>query len=88
MRTASVVLGLMLLCTSCKEGYDHQGRTPLVEVDGNFFYREDLQKAMPANLSGEDSASFAERYVREWIEDVLLYEKAQSNIPDNDALEE
>lgn len=87
MRIACLGLWVMLLCVSCREEYDHGGKTPLVEVDGSFLYREDLQGALPSGLSKEDSLSFAERYIRQWIEETLLYEKAQDNISDNEALE-
>ncbi len=32
-------LGLLsiLLCVACSEQHDHKGKTPLVELDGNFF---------------------------------------------------
>ena len=82
-------LGLLsiLLCVACSEQHDHKGKTPLVELDGNFLYREDLQSALPARLSKDDSLLFAEHYIRNWVEDVLLYEKAQSNIPDNGEIE-
>ena len=33
--------------------------------------------------SKDDSLLFAEHYVRSWVEDVLLFNQAQSNIPDN-----
>ena len=71
---------------SCKEEHDHKGRTPLVELDGNFLYAEDVQSVLPLGLSGEDSVAFVQRYIRNWVEETLLYEKAQSNIPDNDEL--
>lgn len=49
-------LGLLsiLLCVACSEQHDHKGKTPLVELDGNFLYREDLQSALPARLSKDD----------------------------------
>ena len=37
---------------------------------------------------GKDSARFAEAYIREWIEDALLFQKAEGNIPDNAAINE
>lgn len=83
MRILCFWLSIFLLCVTCSESYDHKGRTPLVELDDNFLYREDLQALLPANLSAEDSLLFAERYVRTWAEDILLSEKAQANIPDN-----
>lgn len=54
-----------------------------MELDGNFLYREDLQSVLPAGLSKDDSLLFAEHYIRNWVEDILLYDKAQSNIPNN-----
>ena len=67
--------------------YDHKGKTPLVEVDGRFLYREDLQAVMPVGLSADDSLLFADDYVRNWAEEVLLYDKAEENIPDNAEVE-
>ena len=54
-----------------------------MELDGNFLYREDLQSVLPGGLSKDDSLLFAEHYIRNWVEDILLYDKAQSNIPNN-----
>ena len=75
-------LGLIGLPT-----YDHKDKTPLVEVDGRFLYREDLQAVMPVGLSADDSLLFADDYVRNWAEEVLLYDKAEENIPDNAEVE-
>lgn len=83
MRAICLGFFILLLCAACREQYDHKGRTPLAELDGHFLYREDLQALLPAGLSPEDSVQFAERYIRNWAEDVLLYDKAQSNIPNN-----
>lgn len=87
MRTTSLLLISLLFCASCADKHNHRGRTPLVEVDGNFLYKEDLQAVLPEGLSKDDSLLFAEHYLRSWSEDVLLYEKAQSNIPDNEEIE-
>lgn len=69
--------------TGCAQEHDHQGRTPLVEVAGEYLYREDLQAAAPVHASKEDSVLFAEHYIRNWIEDALLFKQAEGNIPDN-----
>lgn len=84
------LLGLvMLLVGACgKPQYDHKGRTPLVELDGNFLYQEDLAAVQPVGQSKDDSLLFAEHYIRNWAEDILLYEKAQNNIPDNAEIEQ
>lgn len=90
MRITGIRLCLSLslcLCAACSHTPDHQGKTPLVETKGRFLYREDLQAALPAGLTTDDSLLFADRYVRRWIEETLLYEKAKENIPDNAAIE-
>lgn len=50
-------------------------------------YKKDLQQVLPVGLSKDDSLLFAENYIRNWIEDVLLYDKAKANIPDNTEIE-
>lgn len=70
----------------CTQKHDHKGKTPLVEVAGKFLYEEDLRLAMPLNQSKEDSVLFAEHYIKTWVEDVLLFDKAEGNIPDNDKI--
>lgn len=74
----------MMSFVGCSQKHDHKGKTPLVEVNGNFLYREDLQVALPLNLSSDDSVLFAESYIHNWIEDVLLYDKAEDNIRDTE----
>ena len=77
---------LLFVLFGCSKQQDHKGKTPLVEVAGKFLYREDLQAALPLNLSADDSVLFAEHYIRNWIEDVLLFDKAEGNIPDNEKI--
>lgn len=83
MRILVLLLITLLGCGACKEQHDHKGKTPLVEVDGNFLYKEDLMSVLPVGLSKDDSTLFVEHYIRSWVEDILLYEKAENNIPDN-----
>ncbi|WP_291529946.1 peptidyl-prolyl cis-trans isomerase [Bacteroides sp. UBA939] len=73
----------ILFCVACSKQQDHKGKTPLVELHGNFLYREDLQSALSSRLSKDDSLLFAEHYIRNWVDEVLLYEKAKSNIPND-----
>lgn len=82
MRTTCLGLIFGLLLGACAETYDHKGRTPLVELNGHFLYREDLQAVLPVSLSQEDSLQFSEHYIHNWVENTLLYEKAEHNIPD------
>lgn len=81
-----VILVIAAAMTGCGQEHNHKGKTPLVEVSGEFLYKEDLQAALPLNISRDDSVLFAEHYIRNWIEDALLFDKAEGNIPDNDKI--
>ena len=68
----------------CDRQLDHKGKTPLVEVAGKFLYQEDLHAALPLNLSTEDSVLFADNYIMNWVEDILLFDKAEDNVRDSE----
>lgn len=88
MRTIYILLSLFLLLNSCADSNRKpKAENLLVEVEGSFLYKKDLEAVMPSGLSPDDSISFAESFIRNWIEDVLLYNKAKSNIPDNSQIE-
>lgn len=88
MRIVGFIGLLLVLCVSCgKNSYDHRGRTPLVELYGHFLYREDLQRVLPQNLSADDSLLFAQHYIRNWVEDILLYERALQNVSGDEEIE-
>ena len=80
--------GLLIVAGACTQTVDHKGRKPLVKVGKNYLYQDDLQMVMPVGITGKDSASFADEYIRNWIEDILLYKKAEGNIPDNAKIDE
>ena len=80
----TLVLCLLTILGSCSQKQDHKGKTPLVEVAGKFLYQEDLQAALPLNLSSDDSVLFAESYIRNWVEDALLFDKAEDNVRDSE----
>ncbi|MCQ2074221.1 MAG: peptidyl-prolyl cis-trans isomerase [Bacteroidaceae bacterium] len=79
-----LLISVLLLQFSCSEKSStaEQGRTPVVSVDGNYLYYDELAKVMSPDLSPEDSAAFADSYIRNWISELLLYQNARRNIPD------
>ena len=88
MRISNLLLTSLLFCASCTEKQNHNGQTPLGEIGKKVFYQEDLRSVLPVGLSSADSTLFAEQYIRNWIEETLLYTKAKSNIPDNKEIEQ
>ena len=77
------MLSLLMMTAACSQPVGHQGREPLVQVGKNVLYQEDLRMVMPVELTGQDSVKFTKEYIRNWVEDILLYQKAEGNIPDN-----
>lgn len=49
---------------------------------------EDITAAIPPGISEKDSSEMADKYIKNWIDDILLYKKAEGNIPDNDKIDE
>ena len=88
IRKLSLLVSLVLSLTACNQTVDHKGKTPLVEVGKIYLYKEDLQMVMPVGITGKDSVDFAHEYIRNWVEDALLYQKAEGNIPDNAKINE
>ena len=84
----SLTAGLLTVLGACTQTVNHKEKTPLVEVGKNYLYQEDLQMVMPVGITGKDSVNFAEEYIRNWVEDMLLYQKAEGNIPDNAKINE
>ena len=82
------LMACALLSGSCSSSVSQGDGMPLVEVNGVSLFMDDVQKVMPMGLHGADSVDFVEQYVRNWVKDVLLYEKAEDNVPDNQRIEE
>ena len=49
-----------------------------VELDGHYLYRSTLD-SLTLGLSSKDSTQAAERYIRQWAEDILLYRNATAH---------
>lgn len=58
------------------------GKTPIVEIDNDVLYVEDIKQVLPLGLSDADSTLFAEQFIKNWAQDVLFYQNAIRNIPD------
>ena len=81
---SAVILSVSLVsCRRIKTSVVYErGKTPLVELNGSVLYEEELVNALPPGYSGQDSIDFAEKYIRNWVEDVMFYHNAIRNIPD------
>jgi len=88
VRTATLLLPLVLVsCQGNTDVWFENGKTPLARIGTDVLYQEDLNQAMPLALSPQDSALFADRYIKNWAQDVLFYENARRNISDTRDIE-
>ncbi len=81
----AIIIALAL--TSCQKSISLDfDKTPAMELNGDVLYVEDIEEAMPANLSGSDSINFIESYKKKWAVDRLLFDKAMSNVGNTDEI--
>lgn len=71
---------LLFVMASCQKQVEHGGKSPLVQVGNQYLYKEDMQQSLPYGISGDDSVRFVQNFVRKWIAEQVLYEKAEHNI--------
>ena len=85
------LLSVSLMLSSCHKREEVKyvsGKTPLVELDGNVLYQEDLLQVLPVDISEADSAQFANRYIENWLSELLLYQNAERNVRDDKQIDE
>ena len=77
-----VAFFLFFSCDSERFG----GRKPIAEAGGKYLYKEDLENIFFTEMSKEDSLTVIQNYIRTWATDVLMYEKAQENIKNEEKI--
>ncbi|GAF05122.1 hypothetical protein [Saccharicrinis fermentans] len=69
-----------LFLHSCKNVSLEEDSVPLAKVDRQVLTVKDLQKAIPDNLSENDSVAFSQNYINRWVKSSLLLRKAELNL--------
>lgn len=89
-RWNSIWLAILLFqfcLTSCHRAVEHGGKTPVAQVGNYYLYQEDIALLLPYGLSVEDSIEFVRDFTRKWLEEQVLYEKAEHNIRGDERIE-
>lgn len=77
-----LTVAVLFLFFSCRKSSSEKGSDDaLVRVGDKVLTRNDLEKVMPDGLSSKDSTLFAGDYIKQWVNDQLLYDVASRNIP-------
>ena len=79
----SLIAGLwlsscMLLMCGCQAFEKKQQSGAAVELNGHYLYHSTLD-ALTLGLSSEDSLRVAQQFVRQWAQDILLYDHAMAH---------
>jgi len=80
---------ILLSCSSKKNANDIDDEMqPIVSVNQKTLYKSDLINAIPSGLNATDSTQAADAYIKMWINDELIYEKAKQNATDKSRIDE
>ncbi len=72
---------------SDKENKENSVESNLVaEISENKLYLSEIKNIMPKNISKQDSISFVNQYINEWIKKIVLYKKAEEDDLLNDEI--
>lgn len=90
----SLISGVIILCsfiTACsskKEPSVEKDKEPIVSVYDKTLYRTDLENAISERIGAGDSTKSADAYIKMWVNEELIYEKARQNVADQDRINE
>lgn len=86
--SALAVVSLFVSCSDKSATAPGKDDTPIVSVNGKTLYLADLNNAIPSGLNSADSTQAADAYIKMWVKDELIYEKAKQNITDQASIDE
>lgn len=75
-------------CSSKSTANVDKANNPIVSVNQKTLYQADLETAIPEGLNEADSTAAADAYIKMWINDELIYEKAKQNTTDEERINE
>lgn len=82
-----LAFAFLLSCSKGGTGDVQQEQIPIVTVRDKTLYKSELNTVIPQTLSSEDSVAAVQTYVKMWINDQLMYDKAQKNIVNKEDIE-
>lgn len=87
-----IIISALILISlqSCSKGNTDTpdlSQVPVVTVRDKTLYMDELNSATPRTLSPQDSTAAADAYIKMWINDQLLYDKAKQNIVNKEEIE-
>lgn len=73
-------LTLLLFATGCDVFKRDDSRTAIAELKEHRLYQDELEAALPEEMTTEDSTLFADNFIAQWATQMLLLDKAELNL--------
>lgn len=83
-----LAIGVVLLSTACQQTLRDFTRDAVLEVEGEILYQDQIEAFIPSGLATSDSLYLAESFKKQWITQVLLYQKAFANVGNSQAIKQ
>lgn len=80
-RTSALILAVFAIALAACGGGDKE--KAIARVFDKYLYESDIQSIVPPNTSPDDSAALVANYIRQWIQEMVVLEKAENNITDD-----
>ncbi|MDR1809546.1 MAG: peptidyl-prolyl cis-trans isomerase [Prevotella sp.] len=87
----SVFASVVMLAAACSDSaapVQDTGEQALVSVGNRTLYKHELNEVISGGLSPADSTLAAEAYIKMWVKNELMYEKAKANLLDKVQIDE
>ncbi len=88
MRLIIPLVILSLLTISCGTNTMRTEKDVIVSVGNKTLMRQDIEDEMPKFVNSEDSILLADKIIRQWVKDNLLYDIASKNISDKEHIDQ
>ena len=79
--TALLITTLLFLIAGCDVLKKDPEKEVIAKVKDHVLYLDEFNSVLPADLSTEDSTSFANSFIQSWATQMLLLDKAELNLP-------
>lgn len=70
---------MLLICSACH----HRREDVIARAFDEYLYRSDIEGLVAEGTSPEDSAAIVSNYVNQWIQQMVVLEKAKHNVKEN-----
>lgn len=84
-RIILIIASVFLL--NCSGKIRQSNRIPVLEVNGDALYQDELTKIIPASANKIDSAEIADRYIKKWVTETLMYNNGERNLDNKDEID-